>query len=269
MKISVPTRTNKPVSHARKARLASLEETIRAGFETFAKTGAALVTIRDERLFADDFDSFEVYCAEVWGISRARAYQLIDAGRVLAEVRKAHKSRDDNESAPTMVGAQIDDADEVPNTERQTRALGKAPEGERAETWKQAQEESGKKQPTTNDIQKVVAKRIAARTDDQPSTPSADAPPFAEFVREWEEEIKPAAVALANRLSKWLDANATTRKPANPWAHFITYDAAAGSVRQMIRAVDDNVPGAMDDKAPGFIPVRVVASRESMKKNAA
>lgn len=61
------------------ARLSELETTIAQGLNTFVEVGSALASIRDSRLYRADYDTFEDYCGERWGMKRARAYQLIEA----------------------------------------------------------------------------------------------------------------------------------------------------------------------------------------------
>lgn len=59
------------------SRLANLERVIETGLATFQAVGEALATIRDERLYAPDYESFEAYCAARWGFKRSRASQFI------------------------------------------------------------------------------------------------------------------------------------------------------------------------------------------------
>lgn len=62
-----------------RARLTRLENVIRGGIQTFLEIGDALMEIRDLRLYRESHGSFQAYCEGVWQMSRARAYQLIDA----------------------------------------------------------------------------------------------------------------------------------------------------------------------------------------------
>ena len=63
--------------------LKALEKRIAAGLQTFREVGAALLEIRDQRLYRDTHSSFEAYTSERWALNRARAYQLIDSARVV------------------------------------------------------------------------------------------------------------------------------------------------------------------------------------------
>lgn len=66
-----------------RARLNAHEQTIRAGLQTFFAVGMAFTDIRESRLYRETHRSFEEYCRDTWGISRQRASQLINAGRVM------------------------------------------------------------------------------------------------------------------------------------------------------------------------------------------
>ena len=59
--------------------LAQLEESIQAGQQSFFEVGAALTEIRDDKLYRDEFATFEDYCKERWGFSRPHAYRYIDS----------------------------------------------------------------------------------------------------------------------------------------------------------------------------------------------
>lgn len=58
------------------------EKTIEQGLKTFVDVGNALLAIRDKRLYRQSFGTFEDYCQDRWGMSRPRAYQLIEAAEV-------------------------------------------------------------------------------------------------------------------------------------------------------------------------------------------
>lgn len=99
--------------------LTKCEEAIKRMQAGFAEGGLALTRIRDEKLYREDYDSFEEYCQEKWGWGRQRAYQLIEA----AEVK---------ESLPKSVNNCL-------QNEAQARALAKVPEAKREEVLKEAE----------------------------------------------------------------------------------------------------------------------------------
>lgn len=57
--------------------LRACEQVIVKGLSTFREVGQALTRIRDERLYREDFATFDAYCKDRFGFSRQRASQLI------------------------------------------------------------------------------------------------------------------------------------------------------------------------------------------------
>ena len=86
----------------------------------FLEGPAEAKTIRDDRLYREDYATFEDYCRDRWDISRPRAYQFIDSAQV-------------SENLSTMV-------DKGPVNERQVRPLTKLPAEQQAEAWQKAVE---------------------------------------------------------------------------------------------------------------------------------
>ena len=59
------------------------ETVIERGLATFIEVGNALLAIRDRRLYRAEYGAFEEYCQERWGMSRPRAYQMMEAASVV------------------------------------------------------------------------------------------------------------------------------------------------------------------------------------------
>ncbi|WP_433225490.1 hypothetical protein [Actinomadura formosensis] len=115
---------------------ARCEGVIERGLATFVDVGTALLEIRDGRLYRREFGTFEDYCRERWGFSRQRAHQLTSAAETVTTI--------------------VDTGLPAPANEGQARELGKIPEGERAEVWRETIERTGGK-PT------AAATRTTAR----------------------------------------------------------------------------------------------------------
>jgi hypothetical protein len=64
--------------------LNTAEATIKVGLRSFLAVGEALATIRDNRLYRDEFATFEDYCQTKWNFTGRRSRQLIDAHDVVA-----------------------------------------------------------------------------------------------------------------------------------------------------------------------------------------
>ena len=70
-----------PLNTQEQQQLTQLEGTIRDGWHGFVTVGEALLTIRDQRLYRVGHRTFGDYCEQVWGWSRQRAQQLMDAAQ--------------------------------------------------------------------------------------------------------------------------------------------------------------------------------------------
>ena len=75
-------------------RLRLLEQVIERGLTTFVEVGNALLEIRDSRLYKDSFSTFEDYCRERWGMSRPRAYPLIEAAEIMSNLSTIRRHAD-------------------------------------------------------------------------------------------------------------------------------------------------------------------------------
>lgn len=95
-----------------------LESRIEKGLRAFWEIGQSLSEIRDQRLYRQNYKTFDEYCLERWEMSRRSVYQLIDAASVYENVRH---------------GAQI-----LPANERQVRPLVNLPPEKQREAWAKA-----------------------------------------------------------------------------------------------------------------------------------
>ncbi len=130
------------VTPARKAALARCERAIRKGLARFFEVGAALMEIRDERLYLDTHTSFGAYCRERWSFSKQRGLQLIWASDVVADLA-------------TGVACP------VPESEAQTRPLLPLPGPQRREVWQEATDQAGGAQPTSAAVAAIAARALA------------------------------------------------------------------------------------------------------------
>lgn len=119
------------------------ESIIERGLSTFYEVGAALLTIRDGRLYRATHKRFEDYCQERWKMARDYANKLIRASELAADL-------DTKVSKPT--------------SETHARPLAKLPREKRAEVWERAVEtapiENGQPKITAKHVEKVVAKEL-------------------------------------------------------------------------------------------------------------
>lgn len=124
------------------------EYTIERGLKTFYAVGSALAEIRDGRLYRVSHESFEAYCQERWSLNRNRAYQLMDAAGVVESMQMS-----------TMV--------DIPQNERQARALIQVDPDLRSAVMHEAIETAPNGQVTAAHIEKVAASHTAEPASQQ------------------------------------------------------------------------------------------------------
>lgn len=108
---------NPPLSPAELALKLACERAIHTGLTNFIAVGEALQTIRDRCLYRADYATFADYCQTMWAMSASRARQLCLAAQVVLDLASVT-----NGNTPT----------ELPENERQARALLSFPAGHRA-----------------------------------------------------------------------------------------------------------------------------------------
>jgi len=127
-------------------RRTDLEATIEHGLETFIDVGAALLEIRDKRLYRNTHDSFEDYCLKVWDFGSRKAYRLINTAEFTAELpADVPKPKSERSTRPLM---------ELPHKEQRTEAYtNAATKAGKAPTQKQVQEAVDEVKPGDIDIE--------------------------------------------------------------------------------------------------------------------
>lgn len=127
------------------AQLERAEQRIEKGMSTFVDVGKALAEIRNDKLYLKDHKTFEAYCDKRWGISRSRAYQLLDGADVVSNVHNCGH-------------------DTHPTTESLARPLTKLKKPEQqAEAWKEAVDAANGEVVTAALVEKAVAKRVSPK----------------------------------------------------------------------------------------------------------
>ena len=123
------------------------EAIIARGGQTFVEVGTALAEIRDHQggaLYKNRFGTFEAYCRERWDFGRAYGYRLMDAAKVVQELKvspRGDKARD----VP------------LPTSEKQVRELERLESPElRFKAWTTAVETAGEHPVRASDVRKVV-----------------------------------------------------------------------------------------------------------------
>lgn len=126
------------ITGAEARRLEALEATIERGLNTFVEVGAALLEIRDSRLYRTTHGTFEDYCRERWGMVASRARQLIAAAETVQNLQSV--------TTVTL----------LPATESQARPLTTLEPEVQREVWQRAVETAPNGKVTAAHVQNVV-----------------------------------------------------------------------------------------------------------------
>lgn len=135
------------IAIAESQRLTQLETDIGEGLKTFMKVGAALLEIRDARLYRQDYNTFEEYCQERWGMVRRQADRLISAAEVAENLRP--------------MGL-------IPTSERQVRPLTKLEPEEQTIVWQRATETAPNGKVTAAHVQSVADEYMKVKSAPEP-----------------------------------------------------------------------------------------------------
>jgi len=178
------------MTHDEAKELKTLEKVIERGMSTFVEVGNALKTIRDSRLYREQYKTFDKYVKERWGFNKQRAYQLIESADAVENVQHV---------------GQI----EPPTNARQASELAKAPPEKQAEVWKEVVETTPS--PTAKDVKAVVEKHKQAELHQEEDV--VEAKSVVSIVRDSLDRDVPeslrqkfAAAAILSAIGRKLDA---------------------------------------------------------------
>jgi hypothetical protein len=134
--------------------LQQCEASIQNGFEA---AGKALKTIREQKLYRAEFDTFEAYCNARWGLVRQTINKMIGAAEVMENLRKEGIAEKDLPKS-TRAAAELATGDTANDPKKQAQAWKAATKGGKKGSAKAVAKATGKDKPT-NDI-KSFQKRI-------------------------------------------------------------------------------------------------------------
>lgn len=142
--------------------LAECEAIIERGLTTFIEVGAALLRIRDERLYRETHGTFEDYCQGRFHMSRSYAHRHIEAAEVAAVLPIGNTPR--NESVTRILAPLLDEPQRV------------------EEVWAEVVERHGPK--ATADQTRDVVREFAGESPVEPPA-SRLAPMMSSASNEW------------------------------------------------------------------------------------
>ena len=127
------------------------------------EVGNALLTIREKRLYREEFKTFKDYCKERWGMGKNYANRLISGSQVMANL------------VPT--GTLCTPCEIQPTNEAQVRRLTSLEPAQQCEVWEEAVRSADGKVVTFRQVKALVTELIGPAPE--PNPPSASHSGFA------------------------------------------------------------------------------------------
>ena len=153
------------------------ETVIRKGLQSFVEVGRALLRIKEEKYYQEQYDTFAEYCRARWHLGASRVYQLINATYVMDNL-STH-----SENTTEVSSAELPHYESLfPQIESQVRPLSRLTPEQQIEAWKTAVDRAGTDYPTGKEVSFVVDELYPA----SPSKPDAletPPPPLDDTVR--------------------------------------------------------------------------------------
>jgi hypothetical protein len=123
---------------------ASIRHDIEAGVEAFERASKNLLRVRDEKLYREEFDTFEEFCREILGHSKTHVNRMIAAADVIQGL--------------IAQGETV-----LPDSERVARGLAKYPKSMRLLIWKRAKQIANRSRPNYLTIREATMQIVPAK----------------------------------------------------------------------------------------------------------
>jgi hypothetical protein len=114
------------------------------GFNAFHRAGQKLLRIRDERLYREEYGTFEAFCKTVLGHSKTYATNLIVGYELIQDL--------------VALGVTV-----LPESERMARRLARYPKDMRKLIWQRAVQIEGRKRPTYKTLHQAATEIVPSK----------------------------------------------------------------------------------------------------------
>ena len=182
---------------------------LRKHLPSFMIVGEQLLIIRDAGIYLETHKTLEAFVNDEFGIEKSRAYQLISAATV-----KANVSTNCGQSLPILPPS-------LPKNEGQFREVAKAPPEKQAEVVRKAVEKAAKenRKPTAKDFKQVVGELLDDSEEEVPVTkkesppepshhPKEMAGPLMAHVKTLTQMLNDLKKRAVDRGGEWIDVQA-------------------------------------------------------------
>jgi hypothetical protein len=121
---------------------------IQAGLNAFQRAGKKLIRIRDERLYREEYDTFEDFCKATLGKSKTYINNVIQGYELI--------------QALIAQGETV-----LPDSERLARQLAKYPKSDRNSIWKRAVQIAGQKKPSYKLLRQAATEIVPSKESEK------------------------------------------------------------------------------------------------------
>jgi hypothetical protein len=119
-------------------------QSIQAGLTAFQRTAKKLLRIRDERLYREEFGTFNEFCRAVFGKSKTYVNDVIQGYQLIQDL--------------VAQGETV-----LPDNERIARQLAKYPKNDRTLIWKRAVQIEGRKKPSYKTLHEAACEIVSSK----------------------------------------------------------------------------------------------------------
>jgi hypothetical protein len=151
-----------------KAELETLEGIIEREMKSFMAVGNALLTIRDNKLYRQEFKTFNDYCIERWGIGKSQANRLMGGAKVAANLSPIGEL-----CAPCAI---------QPTSEFQIRPLTPLEPEQQRTVWEEAVKTAPRGRVTAKHVENTVKKLISPALPPPPPKKKEDPEPYSDAI---------------------------------------------------------------------------------------
>jgi hypothetical protein len=117
---------------------------IQAALNAFQRAGKKLIRIRDERLYREEYDTFQDFCKATLGKSKTYVNNVIQGYELIQDL--------------IAQGETV-----LPDSERLARQLAKYPKGDRKLIWKRAVQIAGRKKPSYKLLRQAATEIVPSK----------------------------------------------------------------------------------------------------------
>lgn len=192
------------------ARLTELEAVIERGQRTFVEVGAALLEIRNARLYREAFATFEDYCQERWGMSRRYANMQIEGAEVVGTIVPKGLPAPANEAQARALIPLKDEPEKLTAAWEEAAADGAPTAAKVREAVAKRRDSDKRRAATAPDISTTRGQQIAAKSKERLERAVGNCSALARAADDF-RVAEAMAVADADEVAGWVEVFTETR----------------------------------------------------------